>query len=85
MEPKLYLSVRILRDDPKQGVRAGDEGALVDWLEHPAGGERGAIVELYDGRDDPVVSVPASWIESVEDAAGAPHADLAARKTKRAG
>jgi hypothetical protein len=89
MEPQMYSSVRILRDDPTQQVRAGDEGALVDWIDHPAGGERGAIIELYGGREDPVVTVPASWIEAIQEASGAmPDAasgDSGARKTKRAG
>ena len=89
MEPPMFASVRILRDDPDQQIRAGDEGALVDWIDHPSGGEKGAIIELYGGRQDPVVSVPASWIETVEeDAAATPDAasgDSGTRKTKRAG
>ena len=65
MKPKLYQPVKINRDDPSQGISAGDEGALLDWLDAPAGGEKGAVVELYDRKDDPVVTVPASWIEAI--------------------
>jgi hypothetical protein len=67
MEPKFYEPVKINRDDPTQGISAGAEGALVDWLDAPAGGERGAVVELYEREDDPVVTVPASWIEAIAD------------------
>ena len=70
MKPKLYQPVKINRDDPTQGISAGDEGALLDWLEAPTGGEKGAVVELYDRKDDPVVTVPASWIEAVADSKG---------------
>ena len=79
MEPKLYQPVKIIRDDPKQGISAGAEGALLDWLDAPAGGEKGAVVELYGRKDDPVVTVPASWIEAV-----AASKDRA-RGTRRAG
>jgi hypothetical protein len=67
MEPQLYHSVRITRDDPAQRVLAGAEGALVDWLDAPAGGEKGAIVELYDRPDVIVVTVPASWLEAIPE------------------
>jgi hypothetical protein len=67
MEPRLYHPVRITRADPAQGISAGDEGALLDWLDAPAGGEKGAVVELYDRKDDPVVTIPASWIEAVAE------------------
>ncbi len=67
MEPQLYHSVRILHADPAQHLLAGAEGALLDWLDAPPGGEKGAIVELYDRPDDPVVSVPASWLEAIPE------------------
>ncbi|HEV8604199.1 MAG TPA: hypothetical protein VGQ99_02460 [Tepidisphaeraceae bacterium] len=84
MKPELYTTVRITHDDPAQRIHAGDEGALLDWLDAPPNGVPGAIVELHGRPKDPVVTVPASWIEAVEipkAAAKDPHSG----RTKRAG
>jgi hypothetical protein len=84
MEPQLFHSVRIIRDDPAQHVVAGAEGALVDWLDAPPGGEKGAIIELYDHPDDAVVTVPASWLEAVAESNAADN-DPSAGRAKRVG
>jgi hypothetical protein len=84
MEPELYHSVRITRGDPAQRFLAGARGALLDWLDAPPGGEKGAIVELYDRPDDPVVTVPASWLEAVPEPKAADE-DPSTGHAKRAG
>ena len=84
MEPQLYHSVRITRDDPAQRILAGAEGALLDWLDPPQGGENGAVVELYDRPDDSVVSVPASWLEAIPEPKAADQ-DQPTSQAKRVG
>ncbi|MGA2583843.1 MAG: hypothetical protein ABSG31_11245 [Tepidisphaeraceae bacterium] len=84
MDPKLYHAVRIVRDDPSQRFVAGAEGYLLDWLDAPPGDEKGAIVELYDRPDDPVVTVPASWLEAISDPQAADK-DRPTGKARRAG
>ena len=83
MRPKLYQPVKIIHDDPKQRVTAGDEGALLDWLDARPGKKGCAVVELYDRKDDPVVTVPASWIEAI--AAPKTAAKEGQPRTRRAG
>ena len=82
MKPKLYSPVKITRDDPTQQIHAGDEGALLDWLDAVGDAEKGAVIELYDRPHDPVVTVPASWIEAIATSRAA---DKDHRRTKRAG
>jgi hypothetical protein len=84
MTPQLYDTVRILNDDPRQCIHAGDQGVLVEWLDPPAPAERIAIIELFDGRDDPIVEVPASGIEAMQQADALKN-DVSERENKRAG
>jgi len=79
MRPEPFTEVEIVRDDPAQQVRAGQRGYLLDWLPHPQGGEPGAVVELHDRPDDPVITVPESCVRAVTDVSGQ------AKSKKRAG
>ena len=70
MRPEPFAEVEIIHDDPKQDLRAGQRGYLLDWLPRPAGSEEGALIELHDrvGRNDPTVTVPQSWVRAVVEA-----------------
>jgi hypothetical protein len=65
MTPKLYDRVAIRVALPAHGLRAGDVATLVDMVDHPAGGERGCVLEVFNalGESIAVVTVPASAIE----------------------
>jgi hypothetical protein len=63
-KPELYQRVVLKRDIPEEGLKQGDLAWLVDYVEHPAGGEDGAVLELFNvlGDSIAVVTVPASAI-----------------------
>ena len=64
MKLDLYQEVALVRDVPEAGLRAGDVAVLVDYVPHPAGGEEGAILEVFNavGESIAVVTAPASAI-----------------------
>ena len=64
MELELYQEVSILRDIPEENLRAGDVATLVDRVDHPHGGEAGAVLEVFNalGESIAVVTVPISAI-----------------------
>ncbi|MHB8628649.1 MAG: DUF4926 domain-containing protein [Aggregatilineales bacterium] len=67
MRPELYQRVVVSRDIPVENLRQGDVAWVIDYLSHPAGGEDGAILEVYNalGESIRVVTVPVSAIESL--------------------
>jgi hypothetical protein len=67
MTPELYTQVALTRDVPDANLRKGDVAVLVDFIEHPAGGERGAILEVFNalGESIDVVTVPVSAIQNI--------------------
>ena len=64
MKPELYTRVVLVRDVVDQGLRRGDLAWLVDVLDHPSGGEEGAILEIFNvlGESLRLVTVPVSAI-----------------------
>lgn len=56
--------VEILRDVPDSPLRAGDVAVLVDIVPHPAGGEDGAVLEVFNaiGESIAIVTVPCSAV-----------------------
>ncbi len=64
MELEMYQEVSILRDIPEENLRAGDVATLVDRVDHPHGGEAGAVLEVFNalGESIAVVTVPISAI-----------------------
>jgi hypothetical protein len=60
----LYKQVALTRDVPEAKLYEGDVAVLVDFVEHPAGGEQGAILEVFTvlGESIDVVTVPVSAI-----------------------
>ena len=61
---ELYKEVALTRDVPEADLKQGDVAILVDLVNHPAGGEQGAILEVFNvaGESIAVVTVPVSAI-----------------------
>ncbi|MBZ0304227.1 MAG: DUF4926 domain-containing protein [Anaerolineae bacterium] len=60
----LYKQVALVRDVPEANLYAGDMVVLVDFIDHPTGGEQGAVLEVFNvlGESIDVVTVPVSAI-----------------------
>jgi hypothetical protein len=67
MKPALYTRVVVNRDLPAEHLRRGDVATLVEYLEHPHGGEEGAILEIFNvlGESISIATVPISAIETL--------------------
>jgi len=61
---ELYKEVALTKDMPTENLRKGDVATLVDIVPHPAGGEDGAVLELFNavGESIAVTVVPLSAI-----------------------
>lgn len=64
MTLELYKQVALTRDVPEAKLDEGDVAVLVDFVEHPSGGEQGAVLEVFNvlGESIDVVTVPVSAI-----------------------
>ena len=64
MKPALYTEVALIRDLPDAQLKQGDVAMLIDYVPHPAGGEEGAVLEIFNavGESIAVVTVPGSAI-----------------------
>jgi hypothetical protein len=64
MTLELYKQVALIRDAPEANLYQGDVAVLADFIDHPSGGERGAILEVFNALGDSidVVTVAASAI-----------------------
>ena len=65
MALELYQQVIITRDFPEENLYRGDVAVLIDFIEHPSGGEQGAILEVFNvlGDSIDVATVPISALE----------------------
>lgn len=61
---ELYKEVALTKDIPAENLRKGDVATLVDIVPHPAGGEDGAVLELFNavGESIAVTVVPISAV-----------------------
>ncbi len=68
MKVELYSRVTVTRDFPEQHLKAGDVATLVECVEHPQGGEEGAVLEIFNalGETISIAAVPVSAIEPVQ-------------------
>ena len=66
-KPKLYEEVALTRNIPEENLIQGDVAVVVEYVPHPAGGEEGAILEIFNaiGESVAVVTVPISAIKSL--------------------
>lgn len=64
MKLGLYQEVVVNRDLPKENLYQGDVATLVDYVPHPANGEEGAVLEIFNaiGESIGVATVPASAV-----------------------
>ena len=67
MKPKLYSRVVMNRDVPEESLRQGDVATVIEYLEHPHGGEEGAILEVFNvlGESISIATVPVSAIDAL--------------------
>jgi len=67
MRPELYEEVQLIVDVPAAELVVGDRAILIDYLEHPKGGEMGAVLELSQSleREQYVVTVPVGAIAAL--------------------
>ena len=65
METQVFPQVALRRDVEGHWLRAGDVAYLVDHAEHPTGGDRGCVLEVFNAVGDSIatVTVPESAIE----------------------
>lgn len=68
MKAEMYKEVSLTRDIPEEGLCAGDVATLVDYVPHPAGGEEGAVLELFNaiGESLGVITVPVSAVAPLQ-------------------
>ncbi len=68
MKPELYKEVALVRDVPEEGLCIGDVATLIDYVPHPAGGEEGAVLELFNavGESIAVITVPLSAVAPLQ-------------------
>jgi hypothetical protein len=64
MALELYREVALLRNVPNSALRVGDVAILVDIVPHPAGGEDGAVLEVFNaiGESIAIITVPCSAV-----------------------
>jgi hypothetical protein len=65
MTLRLYDRVAIRVAVPPADLRAGDVATLVDFADHPSGGVRGCVLEVFNavGESIAVVTVPETAVE----------------------
>jgi hypothetical protein len=66
-KPELYTRVTITRDIAEENLKQGDVAWVIEYLEHPAGGEQGAILEIFNavGESLRIATVPVSAIAAL--------------------
>ena len=64
MDTQLYQEVALTRSVPGTNLQVGDVAVLIDTVPHPAGGEDGAILEVFNavGETLAVITVPLSAV-----------------------
>ena len=61
----LFQRVALRADVPGHNLRRGDVATIVDFVEHPGGGERGCVLEVFNalGESIAVAAVPVTAVE----------------------
>jgi hypothetical protein len=61
---RLYDRVALTAAVPEHRLRAGDVATLVEFVDHPAGGQRGCVLEVSNaiGESIAVIAVPESSV-----------------------
>lgn len=68
MKIDLYQEIALKQDFPEYNLHQGDIATLIDYVPHPAKGEEGAILEVFNalGTSITVVTVPISSIDALQ-------------------
>jgi hypothetical protein len=68
VKPDLYTRVVLRCDVPSEDLKCGDLAWVVEYLEHPNGGEEGAILEIFNvlGESLRIATVPVSAIATAQ-------------------
>jgi hypothetical protein len=68
MKLDLYQRVALLQDIPEHHLKKGDVGMLVDYVPHPANGEDGYVLEIFNalGESIAVLAVPQSLVAPLQ-------------------
>jgi hypothetical protein len=67
MNIELYQEITLSRDIPQYQLKQGDIATLIDFVDHPTGGEKGCILEIFNavGESIKVITVPISAIKNL--------------------
>lgn len=62
---ELYQRVSLIENIDKYGLKKGDVATIVDFVEHPQGGERGCVLEIINALGDTVdvITLPCALVE----------------------
>jgi len=65
---ELFQKVSLIKDIEKYGLKKGDIATLVDFVDHPDGGEKGCVLEIVNalGESIDVITVPLSFVETLK-------------------
>lgn len=65
---ELFQKVSLIKDLEKYGLKKGDIATLVDFVDHPDGGENGCVLEIANalGESIDVITVPLSFVETLK-------------------
>jgi hypothetical protein len=65
---ELFQKVSLINDLEKYGLKKGDIATLVDFVDHPDGGEKGCVLEIANalGESIDVITVPLSFVETLK-------------------
>jgi len=64
MKPELYTRIALTRNVLEDNLKRGDLAWVIEYIEHPEGGEEGAILEIFNalGESLRIATVPVSAI-----------------------
>lgn len=62
---RCYDRVALKLSLPEHGLQTGDVATLIDFVDHPSGGPRGCVLEVFNaiGESFAVVAVPLTAVE----------------------
>lgn len=65
---ELYQRVSLVRDVEEYGLKKGDVATLVEFIDHPAKGEKGCVLEILNalGQTIDIITLPVSSVESLK-------------------
>lgn len=67
MEMELDQEIVLNQDFPEYQLKKGDLATLIDFVPHPTGGEKGCVLEIFNGLGESinVVTVPISAVKNL--------------------